>query len=108
MSSRRRWGPCLKFEPRGPREDLFQKLDDTRFNLLLIGQPAPAAAGLRLGDVQIHAIPSDTENDAELAAASIPRPSYYLLRPDGHIELTSDTGSHGRTCASRAGHRRQR
>ena len=61
--------------------------DDTRFNLLLIGQPAPSAAGLRLGDVQIHAIPSDMENDAELAAASIPRPSYYLLRPDGHIGL---------------------
>src|SRR5262245_44182533 len=26
----------LKFQPQGPREDLFQKLDDTRFNLLLI------------------------------------------------------------------------
>ena len=33
-------------EPNGPVEDLFQKLDDTRFNLLVIGQPAPAAAGL--------------------------------------------------------------
>src|SRR5262249_1701020 len=32
----------LRFEAGGPLEDLFQKLDDTRFNLLVIGQPAPA------------------------------------------------------------------
>ncbi len=36
----------LKFEPDGPVEDLFQKLDDTRFNLLVIGQPAPAVGTL--------------------------------------------------------------
>lgn len=78
----------LKFQAQGPREDLFQKLDDTRFNLLVIGQPAPRAASLQLGDVlQIHAVPADIENDAALAAASIPSPSYYLLRPDGHIGL---------------------
>ena len=78
----------LKFHAQGSREDLFQKLDDTRFNLLVIGQPAPVAASLRLGDMlQVHAIPSDSENNVALAAASIASPSYYLLRPDGHIGL---------------------
>jgi hypothetical protein len=78
----------LKFQEQGPPEDLFQKLDDTRFNLLVIGQPAPSAASLQLGDMlQVHAIPSDTGNNAALAAASITSPSYYLLRPDGHIGL---------------------
>ena len=39
----------LKLLPDGPVEDLFAKLDDTRFNLIVIGQPAPAggAAGPR-------------------------------------------------------------
>jgi len=79
----------LKFNAQGPREDLFQKLDDTRFNLLVIGQPAPLVASLLLGDMlQIHAVPSNNENDLALAAASIGNPSYYLLRPDGHIGLT--------------------
>jgi len=79
----------LKFQPQGPREDLFQKLDDTRFNLLLIGQPAPSSTSLQLSDIlQVHAIPSDVENEHALAAASVPIPSYYLLRPDGHIGLT--------------------
>src|SRR6185437_3675186 len=78
----------LKFHAQGPREDLFQKLDDTRFNLLVIGQPAPVAASLRLGDMlQVLAVPSDSENDLALAAASIASPSYYLLRPDGHSGL---------------------
>ena len=78
----------LKFHAQGQREDVFQKLDDTRFNLLLIGQPTPFAASLQLGDVlQVHRIPSDIENDSVLAAASITTPSYYFLRPDGHIGL---------------------
>src|SRR5262249_31652886 len=77
----------LKFDEQGPREDLFQRLDDTRFNLLVFGHPAPSVAGLPLGDAQIHVVPSDVENGAVLAAASIPIPSYYLLRPDGHIGL---------------------
>lgn len=78
----------LKFQAQGPREDLFQRLDDTRFNLLVIGQPAPATASLPLGGMlKVHMIPSDAENDKALAAASIPSPSFYLLRPDGHIGL---------------------
>jgi hypothetical protein len=79
----------LKFHAQGAREDLFQKLDDTRFNLLVIGQPAPSTASLQLGDMlKVHVIPSDIENDRVLSAASITSPSYYLLRPDGHIGLT--------------------
>ena len=79
----------LKFHAQGPREDLFQKLDDTRFNLLVIGQPAPSTAGVQPGGMlKVHAIPSDVENDRVLSAASISSPSYYLLRPDGHIGLT--------------------
>jgi hypothetical protein len=78
----------LKFHAQGPREDLFQRLDDTRFNLLIIGQPRPSAASLQFGDMlQVHEISSDTENDSSLSDASIPSPSYYLLRPDGHIGL---------------------
>jgi hypothetical protein len=78
----------LKFHARGQREDLFQKLDDRRFNLLVIGQTAPLAESFRLDDIlQVHAVPSNSENDLALAAASIASPSYYLLRPDGHIGL---------------------
>ena len=65
-----------------------QALDDKRLNLLVIGQPAPSAASLQLGDMlRVHAVPSDIENDRALSAASIANPSYYLLRPDGHIGL---------------------
>ena len=40
----------------GPVEDLFQKLDDTHFNLIVIGQPCPPEGALGLGDLlRIHA-----------------------------------------------------
>ena len=78
----------LKFEANGPVEDLFQKLDDTRLNLIVMGQPSPAERALALADLlRIHAIPVDPFNDAELARAQFPRPSFYLVRPDGHIGL---------------------
>jgi 2-polyprenyl-6-methoxyphenol hydroxylase-like FAD-dependent oxidoreductase len=78
----------LKFHAEGPREDLFQRLNDTRFNLLLIGQSTPFAASRSFGDMlQVHEVPPHSENDSALAAASITSPSYYLLRPDGHIGL---------------------
>jgi len=82
----------LRFQPQGPREDLFQRLDDTRFNLLVIGQPVPSLEGLGLGDMlQVHTVPSDRENDAALATVSITGPAYFLLRPDGHIGLMGTT-----------------
>jgi 2-polyprenyl-6-methoxyphenol hydroxylase-like FAD-dependent oxidoreductase len=78
----------LKFQVDGPVEDLFQKLDDLHFHLIVIGQPSPAERSLKSADLlQIHAIPAESGNDAELARAQIPRPSFYLLRPDGHVGL---------------------
>jgi hypothetical protein len=78
----------LKFAANGSVEDLFQKLDDTRFNLIVIGQPSPPQETLKLGDLlRIHAIPPDPSNDVELARTQIPKPSFYLVRPDGHVGL---------------------
>ncbi len=78
----------LKLLADGPAEDLFGILDDTRFNLIVIGQPTPQIALAGLGDLlRIHTVPGDPDNDRELARAHIPRPSFYLLRPDGHIGL---------------------
>jgi 2-polyprenyl-6-methoxyphenol hydroxylase-like FAD-dependent oxidoreductase len=82
--------PWLKvaFTPGGAVEDLFEKLDDTRFNLLVIGQPLPTDGTLPLGELlQVHPIPADGANAAVLGDAGIFAPSYYLLRPDGHIGL---------------------
>jgi hypothetical protein len=78
----------LRFEAGGVVEDSFKKLDDARFNLLALGQPSPTADALGFGDLlRVHAIPSDPGNDAELARVHVPRPSFYLLRPDGHVGL---------------------
>ncbi len=78
----------LKFTRDGAVEDLFRKLDDTQFNLIAIGQPSPSEEALHLGGMlRIHVIPTDPVNDRELARAQIPRPSFYLLRPDGHVGL---------------------
>ena len=68
--------------------DMFEVLDDTKFHLLVIGQPAPARDQLRCGDLlEIHEIPAHPDNLRELARVSITAPAYYLLRPDGHVGL---------------------
>ena len=78
----------LKLSPGGPVEDLFAKFDDRHFNLILIGHPPSTGEVPALGDLlRVHDIPSDPDNDQELARAKIPRPSFYLVRPDGHIGL---------------------
>jgi hypothetical protein len=78
----------LKLRANGPFEDLFQTLDDMRFNLLLIGQPAPAAEIPGLGDlVRVHRMPDDPLNTNELARVRINGPAFFLVRPDGHIGL---------------------
>jgi 2-polyprenyl-6-methoxyphenol hydroxylase-like FAD-dependent oxidoreductase len=79
----------LKFAPEGAAEDLYQKLDDTRFTLLVFGQAALSekSLGALNGMIDVHAIPADAANSAALAAAGIPETSCYLLRPDGHVGL---------------------
>jgi 2-polyprenyl-6-methoxyphenol hydroxylase-like FAD-dependent oxidoreductase len=78
----------LKFSANGPVEDLFRKLDDTRFNLIVIGQTSPAGQTFGLGSLlHVHVLPNDFVNDAQLARAHIPRLSFYLLRPDGHVGI---------------------
>jgi len=82
----------LTFRAGGPAEDLFEKMDDTRFTLLVFGQPGPRAALAGFGDlVDVHTIPQTPENEAALEALSIDRPAFYLVRPDGYVALA---GSH--------------
>jgi 2-polyprenyl-6-methoxyphenol hydroxylase-like FAD-dependent oxidoreductase len=78
----------LAFDAHGVSQDLFSRLDDTRFNLVVVGQPASDASPLALIDrMTVHVIPDVAPNRRELARAGIGAPSYYLLRPDGHIGL---------------------
>ena len=78
----------LAFADGSRSEDLFERLDDTKFNLLVIGQPAPSTERLGLGDLlATHVVPFEGENIRALATVSITAPSHYLLRPDGHIGL---------------------
>ncbi len=78
----------LKLSPNGPTEDLFARLDDTRFNLIVTGQTSlPADPSKFNGLVLTHQVPDDPVNDQEIARAWIPKPSFYLLRPDGHVGL---------------------
>ncbi|KFN42841.1 FAD-dependent monooxygenase [Arenimonas oryziterrae] len=78
----------LKLSAGGPVQDLFEKLDDRRFQLLVFGQPLPAEALPDLGELmQVHVIPADATNAAELDRAKVPQTAFYLLRPDGHVGL---------------------
>ncbi len=101
--------PWLKvaFKKGGPVEDLFDKLDDTRFTMLFIGQEAPADIVASLNGVANSlVIPADDANPAAFDAAGLPYPSYYLLRPDGHVGLCGrlpDTAVIERYLSSRIG-----
>lgn len=78
----------LHFAPSAPPEDIFQRLDDTRLNLILFGPPATADLIAACGDlIRIHAPTDHPHNDDELRRNRIPKPSYFLLRPDGHVGL---------------------
>ena len=60
----------VKLAPTGAVEDLFEKLDDTRFNLLSIGQPPPPADALDAGDlVRLHTIPVRSRQQRTACAA---------------------------------------
>jgi hypothetical protein len=76
----------LRLAPGGAVEDLYAHRDDTRFALLLFGQPAPAALAVPCAAlIDVHAFPDDHDNRVALAAAGIPHRAFYLLRPDGHV-----------------------
>ena len=78
----------LSLQAGGRVEDLFQALDDTHFHLLVFGQALPTAGMPDRSELlRIHVIPQEPGNEAELARVSIPLPSFYLLRPDGHVGL---------------------
>jgi hypothetical protein len=67
---------------------LYQRLDDTRFNLIVIGQPLPRSPLFASGGaVRAHVAREDAANDRILARHGIGKPAYFLLRPDGHVGL---------------------
>jgi hypothetical protein len=69
-----------------PAEDIFARLDDTRFNLVIIGQQVPELP--TAWPIAVHEILDAGTNIATLARANICVPCYFLLRPDGYIGLT--------------------
>jgi 2-polyprenyl-6-methoxyphenol hydroxylase-like FAD-dependent oxidoreductase len=78
----------LKLFPDRTSEDLYSKLDDTRFTLIVIGQPAPPGGVPGLGDLlRTYVVPGDPVNERELVRAGIPQMAFYLLRPDGYVGL---------------------
>ena len=63
----------LELSADGPAEDLFAKIDDTRFTLIVIGQPAPPGGVPGLGDLlRTLVVPGDPANDRELDARADP------------------------------------
>lgn len=79
-----------------PPQNFYALLDDKRFNLIAIGQPAPGVPAGLTELMATHTIPLTASNASELARVGIPTPSFYLLRPDGHVGLagtTLDTGA---------------
>jgi 2-polyprenyl-6-methoxyphenol hydroxylase-like FAD-dependent oxidoreductase len=78
----------LKLKADAKAEDLFDHIDDTRFNLIVIGQPLPQPAALPAMDaIALHSFADDPANDEVLERAGLSKPSYFLLRPDGYIAL---------------------
>jgi 2-polyprenyl-6-methoxyphenol hydroxylase-like FAD-dependent oxidoreductase len=78
----------LRFGENTAAEDVFARLDDTRFNLLLIGQESAAVDIPETNEVvRVHLIPAIPANATEFARVHIPVPAFYLLRPDGHVGL---------------------
>lgn len=74
-----------------PVEDLFATLDDLHFHLFAFGQPRSVDVPDFGGLLAMHVVPDDAANDAALARAKIPQPSFYLVRPDGYIGLCGAT-----------------
>ena len=77
----------LKLKQDAEATSLFEAIDDTRFTLLLFGQDPPASPTGLDGLLNTIVVSSDLHNVRELARVQISQPSFYLLRPDGHIAL---------------------
>lgn len=83
----------LAFADSAQAMDVHERLVDTRFHLLLVGEEnagsldALAAASDFDGMLRRDRVVATEANVAALAAAGIPVPSYFLVRPDGHIGL---------------------
>jgi 2-polyprenyl-6-methoxyphenol hydroxylase-like FAD-dependent oxidoreductase len=78
----------LKLKPDTEATSLFEAIDDTRFTLLLFGKEPPTAVMPELdGMLNTIVVPTDLANIVELARVKISQPSFYLLRPDGHIAM---------------------
>jgi 2-polyprenyl-6-methoxyphenol hydroxylase-like FAD-dependent oxidoreductase len=78
----------LAFDAHGAREDLFARLDDTRFNLVVVGQGVPTGIGRSADDLlRVHVAADTADNARELERLGIEGPAFYLLRPDGHVGL---------------------
>jgi len=79
--------------PNGPRagerfpwlRTVWQRLDDRVFNLLVVGQPMPQ--GIDSERLRVHRVGDEVADRADLLSAAIAVPSFWLLRPDGHVGL---------------------
>ena len=87
----------LRFQVQGPREDLFQRLDDNRFNLFVIGQPAPSSMSLQFGDMLQRAtlqsfdwrtlqLAHKLEPGLRTVYLTVQRPSMTTVPDDGRIK----------------------
>jgi 2-polyprenyl-6-methoxyphenol hydroxylase-like FAD-dependent oxidoreductase len=79
----------LRLSAAGPIEDLFDRLDDCHFHLLVFDLPLDAAVP-RPDLIQVLLVAPHPDNEAPLQRAGIARPSAYLIRPDGHVGWCSD------------------
>ncbi len=67
--------------------DLFAAFDDTRFNLLVMGQSVGDVAGLERQGIKVIVVPNTMENATVLGGAGVVLPAFYLLRPDCYIGI---------------------
>jgi len=79
--------PWLRVERAdGSLLDSITTLDDAGFQLLVFGAGPAIEIGAALG-IRVTTIASGGANGEALARAHVPSPSFYLLRPDGHVGL---------------------
>ncbi len=80
--------PWLKLSADGPIEDLFQKLSDLHFNLLVFGQDGafenPASREALFVFTFSRTI---SPTMLRLSRTQIAQRSFYLIRPDGHTSI---------------------